>query len=35
MERASPVQEMLEVGKDKVEDTDKVEVNGPRLNTPP
>lgn len=35
MERASPGQEMPEAGKDTVESTDKVEVNGSKLNTPP
>lgn len=35
MERASPDLKMPEAGKDAVEDTDNLEVNGPRLNTPP
>ena len=35
MERASPGQEMQEASKGTVENTDKVEVNGHKLNTPP
>ena len=35
MERASPGQETLEARKDKVENTENVQGNGHRLNTPP
>ena len=35
MERASPGQETLEARKDTVENTENVQGNGLRLNTPP
>ena len=35
MERASPGQETPEARKDKVENTENVQGNGHRLNTPP